>query len=322
MPCRRGVRCGVGIGSMADEEVAPQGEDDWKAAFGQPKDINSAVAVDRFGFVPTTFLDLTNADRWQLMTPDIKELMGKVEIKRGYAKTGTPDDEEGKRFVATQFNSGLCRLLVQYYTVPGDMVLDPFAGFGTRAYVCMLLGRRYMGFDVAQHTVDAVNKALDGVRQRALDNQQPSSAVVYFADGIKLEGIPDGTADAILTCPPYANREIYEDVDKEVGYQLSRLSLGYFEMFMKRGFKRWYTVLKPGGLAVFVVGDWREEGELYPFAANMVAWAREAGFTVHDSAVHRLRGTMALNVGTFMKSKFLPRSHESVLVFKRPGEKT
>ena len=271
------------------------------------------MAVDRFGFVPTSIMDFSRDDRWQLMTPEIRELMGKVEHKRGM--------ENKENLVATQFNSGLCRFLVQYYTDPGDVVLDPFAGWGTRAYCCMLLGRKYLGFDVAKSTVEAVNKALDGVRQRALDGEKTGSAVVYFADGIRLDGIPDSSADAILTCPPYANREIYEAVDTTVGYQLSRMDLGYFEMFMKRGLKRWWTVLKPGGLAVFVVGDWRDEAQLYPFASNMVAWALDAGFQFHDIILHKLRTATAMGIGTFMKSKFVVRAHEYVLVFKRPGEK-
>lgn len=292
------------------EETPPQ-EDDWKGAFGRPTNIDSAVALEKYGFVPTSILDFDREDKWQLMTPEIRDVMGKVEHKRGI--------ENKENLVATQFNSGLCRFLVQYYTNPGDVVLDPFAGFGTRAYVSMLLGRKYIGWDVAKSTVEAVNRALDGVRQRSLDGEHPGTAVVYFADGIKLEGIPDNTADAILTCPPYHNREIYQEVDPAVGYQLSRVDLGYWEMFMKRGMKRWWQVLKPGALAILVTGDWREEGTLYPFAANVITWGADAGFQLHDIALHKLRTATAMGIGTFMKSKFVVRAHETITVLKKPG---
>lgn len=37
--------------------------------------------------------------------------------------------------------------LVQKFTDPGDVVLDPFSGSGRVGEACLLLGRRYLGFD-------------------------------------------------------------------------------------------------------------------------------------------------------------------------------
>jgi len=48
--------------------------------------------------------------------------------------------------------------LVETFTSPGDLVVDPFLGGGTTALVCRDLGRRFIGCDI---DVDAVNATLD-----------------------------------------------------------------------------------------------------------------------------------------------------------------
>ena len=40
---------------------------------------------------------------------------------------------------------------------------------------------------------------------------------------------------------------------------------------------------------------------------------------LHDFAIHRLRSLTAMGIGTYLKVRILPKSHEFVLVFKKPG---
>jgi DNA modification methylase len=37
--------------------------------------------------------------------------------------------------------------LIELFTDPGDVVLDPFAGSGTTGVACLRLGRRFIGFE-------------------------------------------------------------------------------------------------------------------------------------------------------------------------------
>jgi DNA modification methylase len=38
--------------------------------------------------------------------------------------------------------------IVQRFTEPGDLVVDPFLGSGTTALACLQLGRRFVGCDI------------------------------------------------------------------------------------------------------------------------------------------------------------------------------
>jgi len=53
-----------------------------------------------------------------------------------------------------KMNKGLAVQLVDCYSSPSDLILDPFMGSGTTAEVAMESGRRYLGFDVSQKYVD------------------------------------------------------------------------------------------------------------------------------------------------------------------------
>ena len=306
-------------GTLEGTPPAPEQseEPDWRDSFGSVADRDDLLASHRYGFVPRTILDFKNDDKWHLPIPNLEELMGQVEHRRSFA---FEDGGIGKSLRATAFNSGLCKFLVQYYTDRGQQVLDPFAGWGTRAYVCRRLGRNYLGYDVVRTTVDAVNGALARVEQRAIDGEKAYGlARVILGDGCKLEGMDDASADALFTCPPYHDREVYGEAAEGAGYQLSRVDRYYFELFMRRAFERWRQVLKRDALAVFVVSDWRDHdtGEYYPFTHKLQEWAFAAGFTMHDFAVHGLRSLTVRGVSSFMQSRILPRAHENIVVFRR-----
>jgi site-specific DNA-methyltransferase (adenine-specific) len=64
-----------------------------------------------------------------------------------------------KRFHEWGQNEDSMRLLVQKFTKPGDLILDPFIGGGTIGAVAVPLGRRFIG-------IDCDDKALETARNR------------------------------------------------------------------------------------------------------------------------------------------------------------
>lgn len=63
-------------------------------------------------------------------------------------------NENDKRFHDWgQSESGIGKLVADY-TLPGNLVLDPFVGGGTTAVACVRLGRRFIGIDIEQEQID------------------------------------------------------------------------------------------------------------------------------------------------------------------------
>jgi len=79
--------------------------------------------------------------------------------------------------------------LVQMYSYPGDLVLDPFCGAGTTLKVAAHMGRRYVGYDV-------IEKYVDMSRKRVTEplSLRPMQLVVAF-DKIGIDDPSGGPAD-------------------------------------------------------------------------------------------------------------------------------
>ena len=61
----------------------------------------------------------------------------------------------------------LPRRLIELYTFPGDVVLDPFMGSGTTAVAAVESGRTFVGYEVMQEYIDSAMERVEAARPRA-----------------------------------------------------------------------------------------------------------------------------------------------------------
>ena len=73
--------------------------------------------------------------------------------------------QRNSRVHPTQKPIGLMVDLVQDFTDPNDIVLDPFAGSGTTGEACLLLGRRFVGVELDPNHADTARARLDRVTE-------------------------------------------------------------------------------------------------------------------------------------------------------------
>lgn len=74
---------------------------------------------------------------------------------------------KGRQKTPTKLPVELVKKILLFSSNEGDMVLDPFAGSGTVPYVCLTLGRRYLGFEAVAEYVALANRRLAGYDDRA-----------------------------------------------------------------------------------------------------------------------------------------------------------
>ena len=58
------------------------------------------------------------------------------------------------------FPEEIPRRCIEAFTDEGDIVLDPFMGSGTTAYVSHIMNRKYIGFEISQEYVDIANRRI------------------------------------------------------------------------------------------------------------------------------------------------------------------
>ena len=119
--------------------------------------------------------------------------------------------------------------LVQRYTQPGELVVDPMAGSGTTVDVCKEEGREVIGYDIAPKHPEVIQND---------------------ARHIPLE---DETVDLVFIDSPYGDNVNYSDEPGDIGKISAEEELFYDEL--EKVAKEIYRVLKPGKVMGWLIGD-------------------------------------------------------------------
>lgn len=268
---------------------------DFKETFnGIPK------SIMKFGKDPK-LMDLIGGDDSEL---------GKVEGKAvarggGYAKN--------LRY--SIYNPSQAKFILEYYTNPGDIVLDPFAGRGTRPIITSFLGRFYRGYDTCIKTI-YLNQKLLGEK---LNNH---GAVLFHGDGTELEFEVDNTIDAVFSCPPYYEIEKYSGGPGDI----SKVGREEFDQKIQSMFHKLYKLIKKSDYktkeyhpVIFTVGSVRNgDLGLTDMDFNFQLAARLAGFVLYDKLFTENNSPGAgFTFRRNYRCSFLTKVHETTLVFMK-----
>ena len=273
---------------------------------------------DRFMIPPFSVLNAREG-WWQDRKRSWLALGIKSEEGRDAPAGGSPDmlarmnGESGTSI----FDPVLCELSYRWFSPPGGLILDPFAGGSVRGIVASKMGRQYIGHELRPEQV-AANRAQGA--ELCADAEFPPAWIEGDSRTID-KTCKDVEADFVFSCPPYADLEVYSDNPKDLstlGYKEFRDA--YFEIIAKACAR-----LKPNRFACFVVGEVRDKkGNYYDFVGDTVQAFRDAGLDYYNEAILVTPcGSVALRAGkTFSASRKIGKAHQNVLVFvKGDGKK-
>ena len=280
----------------------------------------SGTAKEIYGFLPTSVWEVTEHFKWAHLK-DRGDPLRIKKIHRGYWK-GLMGKSVGSRDGVylqpySHFNASVAERCYKYWSQPGDLVLDPFAGRSTRAIVAVLLGRNYVGYEIAPLTYQLILKDLEKhIKERQLSflDKDIGTHQIHLSDGTKLENTPDSSCDLVFTCPPYHRQEKYESTPG----QLSDIK-NYQEFLFKirTAITNCYRVLKSGKFCVWVVADWRVDKTLVTFHLDRMRAMIETGFSPHDIIVNVNFTPMIGGAGQAAAHNYTVKVHEYILVGRK-----
>ena len=283
-----------------------------------PRDyIATPSLMDRFGEPPFSVLD-TRSGRWATRRAAWDSLDLSSRNGRSDALTFTrPDatDPVSQKLLAmsdgtSTFDPVLTELVIRWWSPMAGVVLDPFAGGSVRGVVSAALGRAYHGIDLS---ADQVGANRDTARR--LEGEHPAifdtSPTWYVGDAA--EGMPNVTADLVLTCPPYGTLERYSDDPRD----LSTMTAGRFIAPYFQAIDAAVARLRADRFAVFVVGNYREGGELIDLVGMTIDGFHAAGATYYAQAILiNAVGTAGMRASaTFPAGRKPITCHQHILVF-------
>lgn len=206
------------------------------------------------------------------------------------------------------FDPVLCELVYRWFSLPGDTVLDPFAGGSVRGIAASVLDRGYVGVDIREEQV-AANRA-----QAHLGTYTRPQWVV--GDATRLDDcVPDDGFDLVFTCPPYADLEVYSDLERDI----STWSYDDFLEGQAAAIRGAAARLAPDRFACWVTSDIRDKrsGAYRGLVAETIRQFEAAGMALHNEAVLLDPvGNFAIRAEKpFRATRKLVRAHQVLLVF-------
>lgn len=311
----------------------------------------SSSLSERFGCPPFTVLNAREG-WWQdrkrkWIAQGIKSELGRGENGFHAAPGGSPMvsgyDKDGKRLTGLKniggkrltygaidpekfsspetgtsiFDPVLCELAYRWFSPTGGTIIDPFAGGSVRGIVASKLGRRYVGHELRPEQV-AANRE----QATQICGMDPLPPVWIEGDSRGMDKTcHDVEADMLLTCPPYADLEVYSNDPADLStLNYPEFRTAYFEIIAKA-----CRLLKPDSFAVCVVGEVRDKkGNYYDFVGDTVQAFRDAGLHFYNEAILVTAvGSLPIRAGKqFSTSRKLGKTHQNVLVFvKGDGKK-
>ena len=162
---------------------------------------------------------------------------------------GTEDD--------IHFTEALASSVIAHTTKPGDLVLDPFAGYGTTVAVAERVGRRAIG-------IELVPEHLDIARRRTGEKGR-----LILGDARELSRHVDEPVDLVLTSPPYMAGANHPQ-NPLTGYATDDGDYATYLNELGAIFRQAATLLRPGGrIVVNVANVVATDGTVTPLASDL-----------------------------------------------------
>lgn len=277
--------------------------------FGNPI-VDDVILRDRFIEPPFSVLD-TKSGNWQKRKRQWSRLGIKSEIGRDakVINMDTMAKEKNQAEYVSIFDPALCEVLYHWFCPDGGSILDPFAGGSVRGIVANYLGYKYTGIDIRQEQIESN-------REQALQilevNNQPNW---YVGDSnIALDGM-NNQYDFVFSCPPYADLEVYSDLDGDISNMEYNDFMAAYESIISKS----CALLKPNGYACFVVGEVRDKhGNYIGFVPDTINAFRKCGMNFYNEAILlNAIASASMRANGNMKTQKLVKVHQNVLIFKK-----
>jgi DNA modification methylase len=218
----------------------------------------------------------------------------------------------------------LMRALIEFFTKPGERVLDPFAGVGGTLIGAALAGRHATGIEI--------NPRWAGVYAKVCERESIEEQELVVGDALEVLRDLGGPYDMVATDPPYnltlertmcdgkypnANRRTDYSTFSEDPKDLSNLPTyeAYLDA-MQRVLGECWRLLRPGRYAVLIVRDAYQDGRYIMTHADLARRGEAAGLVLKGETIWYQAGTRLRPYG--YPYAYIPNiAHQHIMAMRR-----
>jgi DNA modification methylase len=281
--------------------------------------VEDVILRERFIEPPFSVLDTKSAS-WRNRQRQWKSLGIKSEVGRDSAVIHM--DVKSKANNSTEyvsiFDPALCEVLYHWFVPENGEILDPFAGGSVRGIVANYLGYKYTGIDIRPEQVESnIEQGLKILNE----NNQPnwivgdSNEVLSYYDNEYPFFNCAEKFDFVFSCPPYADLEVYSDLEGDI----SNMNYNDFLLAYESIIEKSCVLLKKGGYACFVVGEVRDkDGNYIGFVPDTIRAFQKCGMKFYNEAILlNAIASASMRANGNMKTQKLVKVHQNILIFKK-----
>lgn len=297
------------------------------------------IIINKYGFVPCSVLELDYG--WG---KHIIELEGRkqdnvaAEIHKTMKYGDTSTLGESKKNAPTKaelhkafgmssknirgkglstFPPSLARFIVDFYSEPGELVVDPCCGHNSRMQVTYELGRHYVGYDVSKEFMKfnyEVKKEIMGEGKQGM-MFTPNASITLREQSSEKMVEADNSVDMIYTSPPYWDLEFYGEEPEQLGYKKSYID---FLLGVVKIAGECHRILKKGRCCIFNINDFRKDGEFYCYHADIISMFKTIGFKIQDIIIVKWASAMGHCFASQIEDrKITAKFHEYLIVGRK-----
>lgn len=277
--------------------------------------IEDVLLRDKFIEPPFSVLD-TKTGSWQKRKNQWKRIGIKSEVGREvqYKYGFNPNEmQSGKKEEdrVSVFDPALCEVIYHWFCKDGGRILDPFCGGSVRGIVASYLGYDYLGIDIRP---EQIASNYEQAKEIFKDKNKYPDWICGDSNEV-IEPMEETDFDLVFSCPPYADLEVYSDMEGDISNMLYDDFLIAYRSIIKKSCDK----LKSGGYAVFVVGEVRgKNGNYIGFVPDTIKAFMDCGMGYYNEAILlNPIASASLRANGNMKSGKLVKIHQNVLVFKK-----
>lgn len=228
--------------------------------------------------------------------------------------------------------------LIEFFTKPGEIVLDPFCGVASTLKACSFSGRQGIGIELVSEWVTAGRKRLKVEIPPEFRRSAIKQKILKGDSRRALKRFKDNHFSFVVTSPPYwgilnkkpDHKILRERVGKSLAtrYSHDQRDLANIDSYSKfleelaNVFFECHRVLKEGRYLAIVVGDFRHKNKYVPYHADIIdiltKTRREARrFECHGVIILVQNAKQLFPYG--YPYAFVPNvHHQYVLIFRKP----
>ena len=207
------------------------------------------------------------------------------------------------------FDPVLCEIAYRWFSPEGGSVLDPFAGGSVRGIIAGKTGRSYTGLELRAEQVEA--NRVQGTE--LMKEGEPHPTWIQGDSNATIDTLTD-SYDMILSCPPYADLEVYSKDPND----LSNMPYDQFLQFYRSIISKSVARLKDDRFIVWVIGEVRgKDGAYYNIVGDTITAFRDAGANYYNEMIMiNAIGSLPMRAArAFNASRKIGKGHQNVLVF-------